>query len=250
MLLSTMYHHINCDQFSNDADTFEEHLKYVVSRFNIVVPGDTLSTERDNLCLTFDDAYYDFYHYVFPLLKKYQIKAVLAVPTALISDSVDIASDLRMSLDHKEIYRGKNYRKYGSFCTWSELKEMSDSSFVVMASHSHTHKDLTGKDIDLEDEIVRSKSILEEKMQTEIESFILPFGRYNYDSFALLQKHYRYIFKVGQGINRNFSGVRGLIYRIDGDNLEDDRSIFSFRSILKYRIKSFAKTLHDGILDR
>ncbi len=248
MLLSIMYHHINCDQFSNDLASFEQHLKYVVDRFNIVVPGDTLSKKRDNLCLTFDDAYYDFYYYVFPLLKKYQIKAVLAVPTALISDITDVAPDLRMSLSHKEIYREKNYRKYGSFCTWGELKEMNDSGFVMMASHSHTHKDLTGKDIDLEEEIITSKRILEEKMQVEIESFILPFGRYNHDSFTLLQKHYKYIFKVGKGVNHDFSGVRGLIYRIDGDELEDDRSIFSFRSIVGYRIKSLAKTLHDGIL--
>ena len=245
-----MYHHINCDQFSNDLESFERHLKYVVDQFNIVVPGDTLSKERDNLCLTFDDAYYDFYYYVFPLLKKYQIKAVLAVPTALISDTADVAPALRMSLNHKEIYHGKNYQKYDSFCTWDELREMSDSGFVVMASHSHTHKDLTGKDIDLQEEIVASKRILEEKMQTGIESFILPFGRYNYDSFALLQEHYRYIFKVGQGVNRDFSGVRGLIYRIDGDELKDDRSIFSFWSMLGYHLKSLAKTLHDGILDR
>ena len=250
MLLSTMYHHINCNQFSNDLESFEQHLTYVVDRFNIVVPGDTLSKKRDNLCLTFDDAYYDFYYYVFPLLKKYQIKAVLAVPTAFILDSTDVTPDLRMSLNHKEIYQEKNYQKYASFCTWDELREMQDSGFVVMASHSHTHKDLTGKNINLQEEIVASKSILEEKMQIKIESFILPFGRYNHDSFALLQKHYRYIFKVGQGVNRDFNGIRGLIYRIDGDELEDDRSIFSFKSMLGYRIKSLAKTLHDGILDR
>ena len=250
MLLSTMYHHINCNQFSNNVDLFEQHLKYVIDRFHIVVPGDALSKKKDNLCLTFDDAYYDFYSYVFPLLKKYQIKAVLAVPTAFISDSTDVTPDLRMSLEHKEIYREKNYQKYASFCTWSELREMQDSGLVVMASHSHTHKDLTSKDINLQQEIVTSKSILEEKMQTEIGSFILPFGRYNHDSFALLQKHYRYIFKVGQGVNPDFSGVRGLIYRIDGDELEDDRSIFSFRSILGYHIKSLAKTLHDGILKK
>ena len=156
MLLSTMYHHINCDQFSNDLENFEQHLKYVVDRFHIVVPGDTLPKKRDNLCLTFDDAYYDFYYYVFPLLKKYQVKAVLAVPTALISDSTDITPDLRMSLGHKEIYQEKNYQKYGSFCTWDELREMQDSGFVVMASHSHTHKDLTGDNIDLQEEIITS----------------------------------------------------------------------------------------------
>ncbi len=249
MLLSTMYHHINCDRFSNSQEMFEQHLRYAIERFAVVVPGEKLSKEKDSLCLTFDDAYYDFYHYVFPLLKKYQIKALLAVPTALICDSTDLDPDQRMSLGHKEIYQSKNYQNYASFCTWKELREMSDSGLVVMASHSHTHKDLTLPGIDLEKEIVNSKEILEARMDTKIESFILPFGRYNHDVFTRLQKHYRYIFKVGQGVNQDFSGIRGLIYRIDGDNLQDERSIFSFGSMLGYRIKSIAKTVHDGILD-
>jgi len=46
MLLSTMYHHINSDQFSNDLETFEQHLQYVIDRFNIVVPGDPLSKKK------------------------------------------------------------------------------------------------------------------------------------------------------------------------------------------------------------
>ena len=29
----------------------------------------------------FDDGFYDFYHYVFPILKKLKIKALLAIPT-------------------------------------------------------------------------------------------------------------------------------------------------------------------------
>jgi len=250
MLLSTMYHHINSDQFSNDLETFEQHLQYIIDRFNIVVPEDPLSKKKENLCLTFDDAYYDFYHYLFPLLKKYQIKAVLAVPTAMILKNTDLAPNLRMSLKHQDIYQEQNYRDFAPFCTWDELIEMSESGHVVMASHSHNHIDLTLPDIDLQEEIVTSKQLLESHLGKEIESFILPFGRYNQTSFTLLQRHYRYIFKVGQGVNRDFNGIQGLIYRIDGDNMENAHSIFSFNSMLKYHIKSLAKTIHDGILDR
>lgn len=249
MLLSTMYHHIDSDRFSNDPDTFEQHLQYVTNRFNIVVPGDTLSSKKDNLCLTFDDAYYDFYHYVFPLLKKYCIKALLAVPTAYILEDTNLTPKKRLSLKHRENYEEDKYHDFAPFCTWRELREMSESGYVMMASHSHNHRDLTLPGIDLHEEIVTSKEILERELGREMESFVLPFGRYNHKSFTLLQKHYRYIFKVGQGINPDFNGIRGLIYRIDGDNMKDERSIFSFKSMLGYRIKSLAKTLHDGILD-
>jgi peptidoglycan/xylan/chitin deacetylase (PgdA/CDA1 family) len=250
MLLSTMYHHINSDRFTNDLDRFEQHLQYVIDRFDIVVPGDSLSRQRESLCLTFDDAYYDFYHYVFPLLKKYQIKVLLAVPTTYILEDTDLPPQKRLSLKHQEYYRGENPRDFAPFCTWKELREMHESGHVLMASHSHNHRDLTLPNIDLHEEAVTSKIILEREIGEKIESFVLPFGRYNRRSFELLQKHYRYIFKVGQGVNPDFRGIRGLIYRIDGDNMENDRSIFSFKSMLGYRIKSLAKTLHDGILER
>ena len=245
MLLSLMYHHINGKAYSNDLETFKHHLEYLTSKYSFVTPGDTLSSK--DLCLTFDDAYYDFYHYVFPLLKQYNIKAMLAVPTGLIDSTTDANTAERLSLSHDEIYKDKNYKKYGTFCTWDELREMHNSGLVVMASHSHKHKDLSKDDIDLEEEIITSKEILERELNTKIESFILPFGRYNYHALTLLQKHYKYIFKVGQGINKDFSGVNGLIYRIDADNLADIRLLFTPKQMLKYRLKSFVKSFYDGI---
>lgn len=247
MLISLMYHHINGDKFSNTLEVFQSHLEYLVANYNIVTPDDRLSSTQDNLSITFDDGYYDFYHYVFPLLKEYNIKAILAVPTAFIEEQTTASHKQRVSLGHQEIYQEKNYRKFGSFCTWSELKEMSDSGHVVIASHSHKHKDLATSDIDLHQEIVTSKEILEEKLGSKVESFILPFGRYNKESLALLKQHYKYIFKVGQGVNRDFRGVNGLIYRIDADEVADIRSLFTFNSLLQYRLKSLIKYFYDGI---
>ena len=168
----------------------------------------------------------------------------------MILKNTDLAPNLRMSLKHQDIYQEQNYRDFAPFCTWDELIEMSESGHVVMASHSHNHIDLTLPDIDLQEEIATSKQLLESHLGKKIESFILPFGRYNQKSFTLLQKHYRYIFKVGQGVNRDFNGIQGLIYRIDGDYMENAHSIFSFNSMLKYHIKSLAKTIYDGILDK
>ena len=247
MLISLMYHHINGDTFSNDLDTFKAHLEYLIEHYTIVLPGDILNTKTKNLCLTFDDAYYDFYHYVFPLLKAYNIKAVLAVPTGLINNSVSVPIQKRLSLGHTDIYIDGNYQKYGTFCTWDELKEMHESGFVQMASHSHKHKDLSRDDIDLHEEILGSKKILEEKLNTTIDSFILPFGRYNYDSIQLLKQHYRYIFRVGQGTNKDFQGINGLIYRIDADNQDNIETLFTVKNMLKYKIKSFIKDIYDDL---
>ena len=219
----------------------------MIKNYTFVVPGDVLTLNRKNICLTFDDAYYDFYHYVFPLLKRYKIKAVLAVPTGLINDKVTVSIDKRLLLGHDDIYINKNYQNYGTFCTWDELKEMQDSGYVIMASHSYKHKDLSKDSIDLYKEIVESKEMLEDKLETNIDSFILPFGRYNYDSMKLLKQHYQYIFRVGQGINHDFQGVNGLIYRIDADNLEKVEVLFTIKKMLQYKIKAFLKSFYDGL---
>jgi len=246
MLISLMYHHINGKEFSNDLEVFEKHLEYLIESFNIITPDDELIYNK-NLCLTFDDAYFDFYHFVFPLLKKYNIKAILAVPVGLIEDSCSSSIEQRLSLSHYEIYEEQNYIHFGSFCSWIELKEMSDSGLVKMASHSYKHKDLSLDKVDLEREIVKSKEILEDKLDIKVDSFILPFGRYDYKSLKLLKENYKYIFKVGQGINKNFDGVNGLIYRIDADNKKDIEELFSTKNMIKYYIKSFVKSFYDGI---
>jgi len=250
MLTVLMYHHINGDKYSNNLDVFEKHLQYLIDRYIFVVPTDTIESGKKYICLTFDDAYYDFYHYVFPLLKKYNIKAMLAVPTGLINKQTIASTEERLALGHEEIYKNKNYQKFGTFCTWDELREMHESGLVIMASHSHRHKDLSLDDIDLIEEIVHSKKVLEEKLSITIKSFILPFGRYNYHSMELLKKHYKYIFKVGQGKNRNFSGINGLIYRIDADNTNDIKTLFTFKRRMQYFMKSFLKGIYDGIQKR
>lgn len=90
MLSVIMYHHINSDDLplSNSDAMIESHLKLISQRFTTVFPGDELT--NNSICLTFDDAYYDFYHYVFPLLKKYNLKTLLAVLRAFIAGSTKL----------------------------------------------------------------------------------------------------------------------------------------------------------------
>ena len=76
--------------------------------------------------LTFDDGYESFYRIVFPLLKEYNYKAVFAVVTSL----VDQAPNSMVVFGDSRIARG-------AFVTWPQIKEMSDSGLVEIASHTH-----------------------------------------------------------------------------------------------------------------
>lgn len=236
-----MYHHANSDMCSNPLDMLEKHLAYVSQNFNSVFPGESL--KKRNICLTFDDAYSDFYFLIFPLLKKYNLKALLAVPSAYLLQSCDISPEKRMIFKHDDLF--ENWEK-GTFCTIGELKEMLASGLIRVASHGHTHTNLLEPKVDLKREILNSKQILEKKLKTEVESFVFPFGKYNLDLVKKVKEHYLYAFRIGNAIHDDFSGIKGVNYRVDGDNLKSPNEIFKWQNILKYHFKAFIKGFKRG----
>lgn len=240
MIPVVMYHHINSDDLplSNTEGMMEAHLRLVAERYTSIFPG---QDAENPICLTFDDAYYDFYHYVFPLLKKYELKALLAVPSAYILDDTDAEPFKRLSLKHRQIYEGENYRTHAPFCTYAELREMVQSGHVAIASHSMNHVNLTDEGIDLGQEIVTSKIILEEKLGFRVDSFVLPYGKYNAAAVALAREHYPYVFRIGNALNPSWEGIGGLIYRIKGDALRTPDELFKPLKQLGFWFKTMVK---------
>ena len=233
-----MYHHVNSDRCSNDYDIFESHLKYISENFTAVFPSSELP--KNPICLVFDDGYYDFYKLIFPLLKKYNLKALLGVTPKYILEDTDKSDELRLSYEHNDLF--ENF-KDATFCTYKELKEMIDSGLVQVVSHSYSHKNLLEDDVNLHLELVESKKILEEKLNIKIESFVFPFGKYSQEILDETKKHYKYSFRIGNGVNKDFNGVNDVIYRIDADNLQSDDEIFKFSKMLKFRFKTLIKKI-------
>ena len=233
-----MYHHVNSDRCSNDYEVFEAHLKYVSENFTSVFPQKELP--KNPICLVFDDGYYDFYTLIFPLLKKYNLKALLGVIPKYILDDTNKPDSVRLSYEHNDLL--KNY-KDGTLCTYKELDEMIQSDLVQVVSHSYSHKNLLEDNVDLHQELVESKKILEKKLSITVESFVFPFGKYNQNILDETRKYYKYSFRIGNAINKDFSGVNDVIYRIDADNLNSADEIFSFINMMKFRFKTFIKSI-------
>ncbi|MDK2070554.1 polysaccharide deacetylase family protein [Aliarcobacter butzleri] len=238
MLISIMYHHVNSDRCSNDLVIFEEHLKYIKTNFKTIFPGEKV--EKNSLCLTFDDAYADFYFLIFPLLKKYNLKALLAIPSKYILNDTEENSQNRMNFEHNALF--ENYQK-ATFCTYKELKEMRDSGLVIFGSHSHSHVNLLEENIDLDLELRISKEILEKNLNVKIESFVFPFGKYNQKILQEAKKYYKYNFRIGNAIHKDFNGINEAIYRVDGDGLKSADEIFKTSKLLKYKFKGLVKRL-------
>jgi poly-beta-1,6-N-acetyl-D-glucosamine N-deacetylase len=76
--------------------------------------------------LTFDDGYRSFYTHVFPLLKEFKYPAVLAL----------VGSWLELKPGEKAQYEGQNYTRE-KFLNTAEIREMSSSGLVEVASHSY-----------------------------------------------------------------------------------------------------------------
>ena len=77
--------------------TFELHLTYLKDNFNVIPVSEIYNHVNNNdrqadgrpICvLTFDDGWFDFYEYAFPLLKKYNMPAIVFLSTAFV-DSPD-----------------------------------------------------------------------------------------------------------------------------------------------------------------
>jgi peptidoglycan/xylan/chitin deacetylase (PgdA/CDA1 family) len=180
---------------------------------------------------------------VFPLLKKYNLKALLAVPAAYILDETNLDPSIRLSLKHHEIYDGENYKTYAPFCTYVELREMVQSGHITIASHSMNHVNLTEDGHDLQEEIFGSKVLLEEKLGMRIDSFVLPFGKYNDAAIVLAREHYPFVFRIGNALNPSWNGIGGLIYRIKGDALKSPDALFAFRKWFGFWFKTMIKLL-------
>lgn len=99
---------------------------------------------KKSLLLTFDDGYYDNYAIVFPLLKKYNLKAIFFVNTLFIKEkaqrplpSIEKSDTVNAALI--EHYFQQQDTTSEQYFTWEEIREMEASGLVDIQCHSHRH---------------------------------------------------------------------------------------------------------------
>ena len=124
--------------------TFREILKYISKyNFNCVFWNDLYkymkgkkSLPNDSIMLTFDDGYLDNWVYVYPLLKKYGLKATIFISP----EFVDTKSGIRLNLE--DVWNKKcefSSLQPAGFLSWEEMREMLKSGIIDIQSHSLTH---------------------------------------------------------------------------------------------------------------
>ncbi len=150
---------------------FEEHIRCLLEAgYTFYFADEYRRTENRSVILTFDDGYADNYTELFPILKKYNIKATIF----LIGDYVD---------------RDPRY------LTAEQIKEMSESGLVQFGCHTMSHRDLST----LDDDAVRTE--LEECIDfvkglsgQDCTTVAYPYGGYNDAVTAIAKEYFRFAY--------------------------------------------------------
>lgn len=171
-----MYHYVEYSdpkdpgrvKLSISPSVFENQLKAMQKdNFQTIFARDisnVISQKNDKkIVLTFDDGYEDFYYYVFPLLKKYQMKGTIYI-----------------------IY---NFIGKKDYLNEFQIKEMIASGLVELGAHTLNHAYLKDMKENLAwKEIYDCKILLEKMFAVPVPSFAYPFGAFNKETVNLVRK--------------------------------------------------------------
>lgn len=239
----------------NDIENFERQIKYLKDHYTLIsfenLVADQVNGDRPVL-LTFDDIDRSVYTNAFPILKKYNVPAIVFVVTALINTKMPFWWDEVLyylgqqdgnkknwelkDLPNKERLKFLDELRDGSIkqkleykqLKVSELKEMAAAGIVV-ANHSHTHPmydQCTTEE--LYEETSLSMKILKDK-GFSADIFAYPNGNYSPKAEELLiQEGVKYAFLFDHKIN--VSKIKPL--RISRLSVNDDTPLWKFKIIL------------------
>ncbi len=129
-----MYHSVlkntkKLGKFVISPNQFEEDLKYIKENgYETVFMSEVIDYVHNGsplpqkpIVLTFDDGYYNNYIYIYPLLKKYNCKAVISI----VGEYTDLYTQ---SPDENAEY---------SHLSWDNVNELMDSGLVEFQNHSY-----------------------------------------------------------------------------------------------------------------
>lgn len=143
-------------------EVFEKQMSFLArNKYNVIslqqLIGLIKNKEKiphNTVVITFDDGYENNYSAAFPVLKKYNLKATIFVIADFITKP--------------------------GYMTEAQLKELSDSGLITIASHTFTHPVLTKIDAQAANyEITQSKDALEVIIKKPVKLFSYPLGAFN-----------------------------------------------------------------------
>lgn len=189
-----------------ERDRFEQQMKFLCEKGYTSLRFEDLEKPLPEkaVMVTFDDGFRTVYQNAAPVMRKYDIKGNVFLPTKYIEE------------------------KHGHFMTWEMLRDLCGRKEFSVAAHTHTHVDIrTLKETEMRAEIETSNWLIKERLGLMTRSFCMPYGKYDSRSLKLLTQAYpyQYVFACyyGHADERNLTNQ--LLPRIGISN-EDTLEIF------------------------
>lgn len=121
-----------------------------------------LDDDRNEYCITFDDAYRSVYQVAFPALQQHDMTATVYVPVGSIGGPIT--------------WDGHPARRTETLMTADQIRDLAQTGFEI-GSHTISHARLTQlTDKELRRELAGSKAMLEDITGTEVLSLSYPYG--------------------------------------------------------------------------
>lgn len=156
-------------KYSVDTDVFDAQMKFIKdSGYTTLTTQELINDEQNHnlpakpLVITFDDGWKSQYENALPILNKYNMHATFYIYTGV------IGSPLYMS--------------------WDDLHSLLNQNMEI-GDHTKTHSRLSKINADrLDEEISKSKNVLENNLHVTISDFAFPYGDYNKSVLDVVKK--------------------------------------------------------------
>lgn len=218
---------------------FEDDLKYLAANdYSAITMSDLVdfvyygkALPQKPIILSFDDGYLDNYKYVYPLIKKYNVKIVLSIIAKNTDDFTRIPDD---NLEYSHV-------------TWDQLNEMIRSGLVDVQNHTYDlHSCKKGRigcmqkrgesDSQYEKVLTEDLSKCQEEIKTNTgvtpNTFTYPYGRLSKDTDQVIRK-------------LGFKATLSCNYGVNVISRNPD-SLFDLKRICRMHRIKLEKALQDG----
>ncbi len=180
-----MYHRFNESKYPStniQLNIFKEQLKIIESEgIKFIHPNDfeislTKNKSERKVLLTIDDGLLSFYENAWPILRERKIPFILFV----------------------------NTREVGAYnyMNWNQIIELSNSKYVEIGNHSHSHEYLVDEEPNLiKSDIENSIKIFKNKLGKNSDFFSYPFGEYSLEFKKIIKDlGFKYAFGQHSGV--------------------------------------------------
>lgn len=181
--------------YINTPQSFEENIKVLLENGYTFISIKELNDANNGkielpakpILITMDDGYYSNYEYIYPVLKKYHVKASIFVVTDKVGKKID----------------GREY------LGWNECKEMQNSGLVEIFSHSKRHIFYDKVPVrEIRDDVIESYKAIEKNLgNKDLKVFAYPYGAYTKETVRALKMNGidMQVYDIGMNYFSNFN---------------------------------------------